>query len=188
MRAQTSATAMRRLTHTRSDRRRRGATMMEFVLILPVLLFVTLFTIDMGNVILTNGAMQDAAYSAARSGAQLGGGGLDPATGKITCALNTQCRNGVAYDSFASTMQYVPGHSNQVFTEPRMTLVAGAKCSAGNYQTSSTPNNHVIVKVTYKQKMLTPGLTWLMQWTGSSVDSGVWNMSVTAVSRCEVVR
>lgn len=183
---------MRTLTRARAEagartsRRPRGATMIEFVLILPVLLFVTLFTIDMGNVILTNGAMQDAAYSAARSGAQVGGGALVPSTGTFQCTLKTSCRTGVSYDSFRESVAGVPGYSSKVFTDAKMQLLSGARCTsrAG----ASVPNNHVTVKVTYTQRMLTPGLTWLMQWTGSDIDDGKWQMSVTAVSRCEVVR
>lgn len=177
--------ALRASLRGRGRRWRRAATMMEFVLILPVLLFVTLFTVDMGNVILTNGAMQDAAYSAARSGAQVGGGGLVPSTGRYPCALNVSCTQGVAYDSFKESVQNVPGFSKKVFDGAKMQLQSGSRCTAAG---GSVPNNHVTVKVTYTQNMVTPGLTWLMSWTGSNVADGKWNMSVTAVSRCEVVR
>ena len=98
-------------SHLGAARGARGATMMEFVLILPVLLFVTLFTIDMGNVILTNGAMQDAAYAAARSGAQVGGGALAPETGTYPCRKGAVCTTGVSYNSFRESVEDVPGHS-----------------------------------------------------------------------------
>lgn len=169
-------------------RRSRAATMMEFVLILPLMLFVILFTVDMGNVILVNGAMQDTAYSSARAGAQVGGGSLTP-DGRYPCGVTnsgTSCNQGASYTAFRSAVANVPGYTSKQLTDVKMQIVTGGKCTATG--TSARSDNHVTIKVAYKQKLLTPGLSLLMDWSGSDIDNGAWNMSVVASSRCEVVR
>lgn len=179
---------MRRLI-PRPRRRLRGATMIEFVLILPLMLFVTLFTIDMGNVILVNGAMQDAAYSAARAGAQTGGGSLDPASGTYPCGTGASagsCSTGVAYQSFQQAVHNVPGFAADQVSDAQMQILTGGRCAAT--ATPARADNHVTVRVTYSQELLTPGLALLMEITGSDVDDSRWQMSVVASSRCEVVR
>jgi hypothetical protein len=169
--------------------RRRGATLLEFLLILPLLIFVSLFTVDMGHVILVNGAMQDAAYAAARAGAQVGGGSLDPATGTFPCgtgASGSTCRTGVSYEAFSAAVGNIPGFASGKVIDPQMRILSGGRCEAT--ANAVRPDNHVTVEVSYSQELITPGLALLMQWSGSRVDDSRWVMSVTATSRCEVVR
>lgn len=168
--------------------RRRAATMMEFVLILPMLLFVTLFTVDMGNVILVNGAMQDTAYSAARAGAQVGGGSLLP-NGSYPCGTRSSagpCTRGASYEAFRAAVDNVPGYTADKLGNVQMRILTGGKCVAS--ATPTRADNHVTVSVEYTQRLMTPGLALLMSVTGSDIDDGRWRMSVTASSRCEVVR
>lgn len=184
---------MRMLTKRRSRLRAAGtksraATMMEFVLILPLMIFVVLFTVDMGNVILVNGAMQDAAYSAARAGAQVGGGSLTP-QGTYPCGTtqtSTTCRQGASWSAFSSALKAIPGHTSNQITDARMQIVTGGRCAAR--ATTARSDNHVTVKVAYNQKLVTPALSTLMSWSGANIDKGAWKISVTASSRCEVVR
>lgn len=181
--------AMKRVTGRTLRRRGRAATMMEFVLILPFMLFVSLFTVDMGNVVLVNGAMQDVAYSSARAGAQVGGGSLVVHSGTYPCGLQASgagCRTGVSYDAFAASVAHVPGYASSQVRSAQMQILSGGKCVAR--ASGGRADNHVSVKVTYSQKLLTPGLAILMKWSGSDIDGSDWNMSVVASSRCEIVR
>lgn len=169
-------------------RRSRAATMMEFVLILPLMLFVVLFTVDMGNVILVNGAMQDAAYSAARAGAQVGGGSLTP-DGRYPCgqgASGTSCTQGASYEAFRSSVANVPGYTSKQLSAVSMQIATGGRCAAN--ATAARSDNHVTIRVAYNQKLLTPGLSVLMDWSGSDMEDGAWKMAAVASSRCEVVR
>lgn len=182
-----STVASRRMAMRRQGRS-RAATMMEFVLILPLMLFVVLFTVDMGNVIFVNGTMQDAAYSSARAGAQVGGGSMTT-DGRFPCGTtktSTSCRQGASWTAFNAAVQNVPGYTSKQISGAQMQILTGGKCTAA--ATPSRSDNHVTVKVTYNHKLLTPGLSVLMSWSGSKIDNGAWAMSVTASSRCEVVR
>lgn len=178
---------MRSLTPGRT-RRRRGATLIEFVLILPLLMFVALFAVDMGNVILVNGAMQDATYTAARAGAQVGGASLMP-NGTYPCGTRSSgssCSSGASYEAFREAATHVPGYASKQISGARMKVLTGGKCVA--QATTARSDNHVTIAVTYQQKLITPGLAILMNWSGADIDDGSWNMEVTASSRCEVVR
>ncbi len=59
-------------TSHRTRPARRGTVILEFVIILPLLIFLTFFAVDLGRLILLKGALADATYLAARSGAQYG--------------------------------------------------------------------------------------------------------------------
>ena len=44
------------------SRVRRASTMIEFALILPMFMFLLLFSMDMGHLVLMKGAMEDATF------------------------------------------------------------------------------------------------------------------------------
>lgn len=158
---------------------RRASLLLEFALILPVIMFIILFTVDIGSMVLIHGAMQDATYSSARSGAQVGGAGLDGATGAHVCGKGP-CSLGSTYNSLTTAMSEIPGGSHLVAFEG-MSIVDGDRCTA------NAPDNDVVIKVSYKPKLLTPGLPQLIGlFQAKSGDQ--WTMTATAVARCEVVR
>ena len=168
-------------------RRARGATMLEFVLILPLMLFTILFTVDMGRVILVNGAMHDAAYSAARAGAQVGGGGLHYQSGNNVCQNNTVCPEGsgaVARRAFNAAVEVMPGATMSELA-PTVRVVTGSVCSASPVHAG---NAYVTVSATYSTRLLTPGLAQALAITGGDIQSGRWQSEVVAVARCEIVR
>lgn len=167
--------------------RRRGATMLEFVLIVPLLMFTILFTVDMGRVILVNGGMHDAAYSAARAGAQVGGGGLHYQSGKNVCQNGTVCAEGsgaVARRAFNSAASTLPGAQLSELA-PTVRITTGSVCSANPVHAG---NAYVTVQATYSTKLLTPGLAQALSITGGDIQSGRWQSEVVAVARCEIVR
>lgn len=166
----------------------RGSAMVEFVLMLPILVFSIMFIVDMGQVILVNGAMQDVAYSTARAGAQVGGGSLT-ASGQFPCGTRTTafgCASGASYTAFQASVKNAPGYANNNVVSPQMRLLSGGRCVANT--TRSRADNHVTAQVRYQQKLVTPGLAQLLSASGANIKSGRWEMTVTASSRCEVVR
>lgn len=163
---------------------RRGATMLEFALVLPIFMFMLLFAIDMGHLVLMSGAMQDATFSAARTGAQVGGGGINArGTGSVVCANNQPCRSGSTYTSLTDTAAQIPGFGDLGHLKG-MKVNTGAVCLEG-------ANDHVQVTATYETRLLTPGLGVMlnMMSNGGSDDRwDTWTLSSTAIARCEVIR
>jgi hypothetical protein len=176
---------MRRVARRRAAGRHglaRAATMIEFAFILPIFMFLLLFSIDMGQVILMSGAMQDATFSAARTGAQLGGAGFDASTGALVCPTTGRCSAGSTYASFERTVDQIPfGSQNQV---TGMSVLTGARCTA------SGQDDHGALRVTYSVRLVTPGLNTMLSMMKGGADrpDAPWQMSATAVARCEIVR
>jgi Flp pilus assembly protein TadG len=155
--------------------------MLEFALILPIFMALILLSIDMGHIILISGAMQDAAFSAARAGAEVGGAGYS-ANGSPTCPGNGVCDNDtVAYNALVSAAQEIPSSASTNLTG--MTIVSGAECS------NAAPDNTVVLKVHYNTNLLTPGLGELLAMAGGDAGRApnTWSITATAAARCEVV-
>lgn len=161
---------------------RRASTMIEFAFILPIFTFMLLFSLDMGHLVLMSGAMADATFSAARTGAQVGGAGYDVTSGNLVCTGGT-CQSGTTYASLMSTVSQIPGYRSLV-SGTAMSITSGARCQAGT-------NDHVSIKTTYTAQLATPGLSALLGMFngGNSAPSDKnWALSSTAVARCEIIR
>lgn len=145
----------------RNRSRRRGAEMLEFAILFPFFLFMILFTIDMGHVVLVTGQVQDAGASAARYGAQLGGAGTRSQT------------------VFTDTIDRTPGLQA---SKSSMTVESGSICAR------TGPNTFVALRATYDVPLIAPGLGALLNLTvGNDGPSGTWRTTANAVSRCEIV-
>jgi hypothetical protein len=182
-----TVTAMTRLRSRRlapgSSRLRRAVTQLEFALVLPAFLFLMLFTVDMGHLILVSGAMQDATFSAARTGSQIGGAGLDGQSGALACPGSGTCSGGSTYGSLTSSADQVPSVSGEGKIES-MEIVHGAICR------NSSPDNHVVVRVVYSTHLLMPGLTTMLNMVSGRAPApdGAWTLTSTAAVRCEITR
>ena len=145
-------------------RRRRGVVMIEFAMILPLFLFLMLFTVDMGRMVLLQAGLQDATQQSARAGAQVGGASISN-------------RSRITFDS---AIDAAPGlESGRV---SRFTINSGGTCSAGQ--------TNVTIDARYSASLITPGLTALLGvFAGQDgQDAGDWSLSATSVARCEVLR
>lgn len=178
---------------SRSRRKNRATTMLEFAIVLPIFLFMMLFTIDMGTVILISGSVNDVTYSAARAGSQSGGAGVAVASGSVTyvCSdagsTNRTCNRGRSYQVLESGIDAIPfggSGDSRLFSKPSMTIVSGSRC-----QNASTM---VVIRSDYTVNMITPGLNSMMNIIGGRDDSNFpekgWRLSTTGVARCEIVR
>lgn len=162
--------------------------MLEFALILPIFMFMLLFTIDMGHLILMSSAMQDATYAAATTGAQVGGAGIDTSgSGMLVCNNGTTCRAGSTYRSLTSSASQIPGYGKlgSLDSSTPMVIVHGATC------VDDGVNDHVVIRTKYSTSLLTPGLGALLKMmSGSSngVSDNGWVLTSTAAVRCQVIR
>lgn len=145
--------------------RRRGSQMLEFTLLMPIFMILILFTFDMGRLVMINTALHDAAQSAARAGAQIGGANLENSAISLKAFDDTAAAPGSVLDA---------------------TKVIGRQVTTGNYCTASGPDRFVTFQATYKFTFLTPLLKDLVG-IGSDFDNG-FVISASAVSRCEVVK
>lgn len=180
---------MRILTHRRAVRRRgplgRAATMIEFALVFPIFIFMIVFSIDMGLMMLTAGSMSDTAFSAARAGAQSGGGAYNPVTRSTECdTACTPSSNTVTRQVVEDAEAVFPLGSVRSFNVTDTRVTSGGRCS------DSGPNSFVRVELPYRISFLTPGLTAMVAVAdGSSPEQyeGT-NMRAVGVARCEITR
>lgn len=152
--------------HCRRRRGRRATVLIEFMMILPLFLFLTLFAVDMGRMILVAGAMNDAAYVSARAGAQRGAAG-DPQTGASRTA-------------FERAVSAIPGASSTENTEFR--IVQGS---------CTNENSYIVIEVVQEVDFITPGLGSLLGMVDRSEGSDIgrsWALHSRGAVLCEVVR
>ena len=149
---------------TRRNARRRGAVMLEFVLVLPMFLFLVFFTVDMGRMTMLSGMLSDSAYIAARAGAQHG------------------TRNIAGRDVIAEALTNVEENMPSFGAEEPMELnVLNSTCTG--------PQSHVEVEVSKRVEFITPGLGTLLGMPGGGgEDFDAWTLRSRATVLCEVSR
>jgi Flp pilus assembly protein TadG len=158
--------------HRRTRRtRRRGVTLIEFAFVLPILLFLMAFMVDMGRLLMVSHAMQEATYRSARAGAIAGGA-------NISAGANQS----VSREAFDRALSEIPG-ADQVSGPPTLLVDSGGLC------TKEGQNQFVTVSTTYNVRLLTPGLGTLLTIAGGdgAQVSASYNLKATSLSRCEVL-
>ena len=158
----------RTLTERGSRGPGRGAALLEFVIVLPFLVFFLLFTFDVGRVLLLSSVIQDSTFTLARTAAQEG-----------------VFDQGRADALFSSQIAQLPGGAGAVAVEPIQGYTSSSGQDSGVFTVCSVVHKYVVVKVTSTiDSFVTPGLgTMLKVVTGSP-----WTLNTTAVARCEVAR
>ena len=190
---------MRRVATPRRARR-SGAVLLEFAVVLPFLLFFMLFMVDVGRMIYTANAVQEAAYVAARQAAVWGAAGqsssaplslstpdaADEASAKSGCSATSPCtafqasRTTYAQWALRSALADTPGAS--AASDVRLTVTSGAACTASDTVVS--------LRVDYQIEFLAPFMNRLLSVSSSSNGSDAENipassLSVRATARCE---
>lgn len=148
--------------------------MLEFIIILPMFLFLIVFMVDMGRVIMVATAVQEATYRSARASAIAGGADL----------LVTDSQGGlgsVSDAAFFQALEETPGGRSA--ENISLSTVSGGRCE------QSEPNNFVTIQATYDVKFLTPGMGGLLRLAGGgTTELGTsYSLQAVSVSRCEVV-
>jgi len=142
---------------------RRGAQFIEFAFILPLFLFLVLFVVDAGRMLLLRAELQDYLFSAARSSAQVG----------YTTGLNG--KGTYAYDNFVSNVGEAPLMSTGNIASFDDQYQGGALLC-------SNAKPYVKLHATYSANLITPGLGSLLNLANSGSS---WSLSASAVARCE---
>lgn len=160
---------LRRSTLRPKSRARHAGQLLEFMLVLPLALFLLVFAIDMGRLVLASTALTDAATVGARAGARIGyaGGGYGDCTGPA---------RGGESPSYDATCQ-----SLRVLAGAKVTWVAVME-PAGGWCTNGAP--WVRVEVRAEMSYIAPGLGQLI---GAFTGDGQELIS-TGIARCEVTR
>jgi len=156
---------------------RRGGLMFEFALLLPLVIFLISFTIDMGRLVSLNSTLHDATAVAARAGARQGFAGHIP--GGQLC--QTMFSNGAnpSYEAFCESFRPLDGV--QLDTVELLTPSAEGVdrwCSR-----SSESNLYVTVRASATLNFITPGIENVI----AAAQGGRSVISV-GVARCEVAR
>lgn len=133
---------------TRSRRHRRRATVLiEFVMVLPMFFYLTLFTLDVGRLAVAHTMLSDATYIGARSAAQYGRvyttqgnvvqiafenalrdmPGMDPAKASSSVTGTTVCRAGAGNSPYIT----VVGTYDMTFSTPGLQAVLDAANGGG---------------------------------------------------------
>lgn len=160
-------TAPTTLIRADPTRMRRGAQMLEFALMLPIVLFMLTFMLDMGHMILLSGALQDSVGVAARAGAQVGGAGANE-TGPSRRALDQALNDAPGLDADGLS---------------RYIIDSGSRCA------TTGDDRYITIDVRYPVAFITPGITSLLGIIDGERrgPEGAWTLGATAVSRCEIV-
>jgi Flp pilus assembly protein TadG len=154
------------LTRQSAPRHLRGAqAMLEFVILLPILVFIMVLTIDIGHIIFLANALQDATYASARTGAQVGG----------ACVASCPASS-AAQTTFDQAVLGIPGH-------PPLASVTW-KPKTGLICKNTVADSEVTIQATYPITFVTPGMFALVH----AVIGAVPALSATGVARCEVSR
>lgn len=129
-------------------------------MLLPIFVLMMILTVDLGRMVFTQMALQEATYTAARAGAQVGGtnvGGAD--TSRKVLIQSLQNSPGISYAAV-----------NQGSIQ-----VSPAQCSVSNPL--------VTVSVSYNFTWSVPGMYTLLR-----VAAPNFAVKAVAVSRCEIIR
>lgn len=187
--ATTTHSAKRCLTrYGTNNRGRRAVEMLEFALLMPIFLFLVLFSIDMGVVVMQDGIIHDAAFVGARADAQVGGGqyGYQSAYSAVQDQLKWVPALGSGASNAEICIPGVPGCSPGA-TQYVPPTVGYSYCSS-----APGPNGegtYIEVQLTVPVRLLTPGLNGLLLLIdpGANGPGNVWSLSATGVARCEIV-
>jgi hypothetical protein len=166
---------MRRLVAGKS--RRRGGLMFEFALLLPLVVFLISFTIDMGRLVSLNSTLHDSTAVAARAGARQGFAGHIP--GGQLCGSRISTGANPSYEAFCEAFRPLDG-VKLVSVELLSPSPDGVDrwCSR-----TSESNLYVTVRARANLNFITPGIENVI-----AAAQGGQDVVAVGLARCEVAR
>lgn len=157
----------------------KGSIMLEFVLILPLLLLLIVFAVDMGRTVMVSTGLHDSVAISARTGARQGVVGNTRNVNGSVCQDNYLAQ-GYVYSSFCQSVTSIPGLDGNVDTFSILSPSSSVcKRSPGDV---SNADLFVTVKAGAHIDYITPGLYEvidLFMGDGSIIEA-------VAVAKCEV--
>lgn len=167
-------------------RRRRAATMLEFVFVFPILMVITTLTLDVGRLYMAVNSVQYATSYAVRQGAVYGQAGRNVNSMTGLCSgitsgstINNEYR---VRDAFCIKLADLPGGAVVLPYVSKFTIVGG---DGNGTQQCSKANPYVKLQIKTRVPSIAPGIDALLGSEGSI--TGGWPVSMTAVAKCEVV-
>ena len=158
--------------------RQRAAIILEFVLVLPLILALLVFSVDIGRMVMARMSLHDVVSTAARAGARQGYSGTDSPGGAL-CAKSFT--GNPTYDSFCNSVN--AGSLMGGVQATRMWITSPTP--GGGYCDRATAGAlFVTAHATADMRFITPGLRELL--TGELDAEAV--LEETAVARCENAR
>ncbi len=151
--------------------------MFEFALLLPIVVFLIGFTVDMGRLVSLSSTLHDSTAVAARAGARQGFAGSIP--GGPPCSELARYGANPSYDAFCEAFRPISG-SRLVSVELRSPATDGSGrwCSR-----NSESNLYVSFRARAHLDYITPGIESVI-----AVTRGGRDLVATGVARCEVAR
>lgn len=177
-------------------KRRRASVMLEFALVLPFMLFLLAFTIDMGRMVYAAHAAQQAVSETARQSAVFGAIGIGgdhasavPASRATAVGACNADRGSCKMGLFALHTALTDTPGGQMLQNWQMVVTDDVQNGFGPVCSAATPT--IRVQLAYDIDWLTPGMTGLLNLvgTGSAPASDslpTQHMTSTATARCEV--
>ena len=156
---------------------RRGGLMFEFALLLPLIIFLISFTIDMGRLVSLNSTLHDATAVAARAGARQGFAGHIP--GGQLCQTKFSSGAYPSYEAFCESFRPLDG----VVLDSIELLTPSPEGVDRWCSRISESNLYVTVRASATLNFITPGIETVIK----AAQGGRSVVSV-GVARCEVAR
>lgn len=149
---------------------RRGAQLLEVTLVLPPLIVLALFAMDVSRTLLAEAVVEEAAYSALREASLRG----DPHAIAVGSGGRT-----VTQHRFEQVLDGAPV-DQQVRSTAVANLVVNGGCGANQY--------HITAETVFSTPVLTPGLGPIVSYFSNNHGGGSnqWGRYVDASVRCEV--
>lgn len=148
--------------------------MFEFALLVPLVMFLIAFTIDMGRIVSISSTLYDATSVAARAGARVGYSGLMPE--KNICK-NVISNSAPSYHAFCEAYRPIAGA--ELITVAVISPLS--EDGIGSCASNSHSNSFVTIRSTAKVDLLTPGLESLL----TAIRKGS-QISTIAAAKCEI--
>jgi len=160
--------------HTHHPHRRRGATMIEFIFVLPALMALILLSIDMGRMAQAYGALSDAANVGATASAQVG-----------------TTDGGITQNAISEALEGLPVVGN---IDPRVTRAGTA--SGPDADTAAEPREvdcttsspYVVVHVEADVSFITPGLGQMLTLLSPNTSdiNPEWTLRTSGAALCQI--
>lgn len=169
-------------------RRRRAATMLEFVFVFPILMVITTLTLDVGRLYMAVNSVQYATSHAVRQGAVYGQAGQALEAGQETSlcsgitSSSTVDNNYRVRDAFCVKLADLPGGAVVLPYVSKFSIVGG---DGTGMQQCSKANPFIKLQIKTRVPSIAPGIDALLGSEGSI--TGGWPVSMTATAKCEVV-
>lgn len=160
----------------------KAGQLLEFTLLIPMVVLLMTFSIDMGRLVVANTSLRDATAVSARAGARVGYAGIVP--NPSNCSNDSSAS--ISYHAFCQDATLLMG------AEIKSYEVLTPKYGAENYcvyngGVNSSTNMYITVRAKADMTFLTPGLSQAFRLSKSLINSTT-TLEAIGVARCEVSR